>query len=143
MDISMWSGATADEALQMGVGNYSVEHARRIVESFAAVTTTQDVRDFIEGFTEDCVVHLAPLPIVEGREALASVMSGIFSADRENFRCQKVLRSLNGDTFGVVWINCWTDRQSGKSMLSKGVEFWQMRVGRIARWDGAAAAWEA
>jgi hypothetical protein len=64
-----------------------------------------------------------------------------FGRSGTGFLCRKVLRSLNGPLFGVIWINHWADPETGAPRRSKGVEFWMMRGGRIARWDASFNAW--
>jgi len=64
-----------------------------------------------------------------------------FGAPNTGFLCRKVLRSLSGPVFGVVWVNHWADPETGEAKRSKGVEFWLMRDDMIARWDASFNAW--
>jgi hypothetical protein len=135
------AGVTSEADLRAGATVWTVERAREIVDFFARVTTSQDVDRFLTGFTEDCEVHVSPFEPARGLDALRALMGRFFSADRLEFRCDKQLRAISGDVLGVVWTNRWVDRASGRRMRSKGVEFWQMRGDRIARWDAAQNAW--
>ncbi len=143
MNVEEHSGITSDADLAAGTSVFSIERAKRIVETFARVTTSQDADAFVSGFTENCVVHYPPDAVLRGRQALHERMSRFFSSGKKDFTCNKRLRSISGNVLGVVWINEWTDAGTGKRMNSKGVEFWTMSGERIARWDAATAVWEA
>ncbi|MDX2203560.1 MAG: nuclear transport factor 2 family protein [Hyphomicrobiaceae bacterium] len=131
---------TDDEVLAAGATEISLQDARALVRLFAEVTTSQDVDAFVSGFTEECVVHFAPAPLIHGREALRHHMATFFTSQRRGFVCKKSLRALNGNVLGVTWTNRWTDASTGKAMGSYGTEFWILRGNLIARWDAASAA---
>ena len=144
IDITPWSGETPDEVLAAGAREYSVAEAKAIVRRFAEVTTSCDADAFVQGFTEDCVVSYNEHANITGREALRAFMAPRFAGFERpevRFLCRKVLRSLTGNVFGVIWVNHWIDAKTQKPMRSKGLEFWNMRDGRIARWDAALWAW--
>ena len=65
------------------------------------------------------------------------------AAPGSDFVCPKALRSLTGNIFGVIWLNDWVDTKAKQRMRSKGVEFWVMQKGQIARWDCCVCAWSA
>ena len=145
-DITPWTGETADDVLAAGAGEYSVADARAIVKRFAEVTTSLHVDTFVEGFTPDCVTSFNEFADMKGREALRQFMEPRFERLAEagsRFLCRKALRSLTGSTFGVVWFNEWIDPHSNKPMRAKGLEFWLMKSGQIARWDCCTAIWAA
>jgi hypothetical protein len=143
-DITPWSGETPDDVLAIGVREYSVAEAKAIVRRFAEVTTSCDVDAFVAGFTDDCVVSFNEHADITGHEALRTFMMPLFAGygrPEVRFLCRKVLRSLTGNVFGVIWVNHWIDAKTRKAMRSKGLEYWIMRDGRIARWDAAVWAW--
>ena len=82
MQIEDFTGTTSDADLVAGASRYSPERAVRIVAEFARVTTSQDAAAFVQGFTEDCVVHYPPAPPLVGRDALQRLMAQFFSVDR-------------------------------------------------------------
>jgi len=137
-----FTGSTSDADLAAGASAYSIERARRIVQSFAEVTTTRDVEAFAQGFTEDCVVHYPPFSVATGHDGLKRIMSRLFSGNLVGFVCNKTLRSISGNVLGVIWVSEWIDTKSAKRVHQKGVEFWEMRDDRIARWDAATTVWE-
>jgi nuclear transport factor 2 (NTF2) superfamily protein len=141
MDVSVWTGETSDSNLALGASEYSLEEAKGIVKLFAEVTTTRNVDDFIQGFTEDCITNFNEFTII-GRENLKTFTANNFSKFPDNFVCQKTLRSLNGNVFGVIWVNNWSDADTGKTYRSKGVEFWVMENSKIKRWDASLVRWE-
>ena len=118
--------------------------AKAIVQRFAEVSTSCDIDVFLSGFTDDCVVSFNEHAEIRGHDGLRVLMAprfARFSAPSAAFLCRKVLRSLTGNVFGVVWINHWIDPDSRKAMRSKGLEFWTMRKGLIARWDASVLGW--
>lgn len=143
-DIGPWTGNTPDEVLAAGAREYSVGQAKAIVQRFAEVSTSCDIDTFLSGFTEDCVVSFNEQAEIRGHGALRALMAprfARFSAPGTRYLCRKALRSLTGNIFGVIWINHWIDPDTRKTMRSKGIEFWMMRDGRIARWDASIVAW--
>ncbi|MGM0583955.1 MAG: nuclear transport factor 2 family protein [Pseudomonadota bacterium] len=144
IDVSEWTGETPDETLAVGAGEYSVAEARAIVQRFAEVTTSLDPDAFAEGFTEDSVTNFNEHSNIIGRQGIRDFMAPRFAhlGAGGDFLCRKTLRSLTGHVFGAIWINHWVDGKSGALMRSKGVEFWTMRDGLIARWDASLFAWK-
>lgn len=144
IDILPWSGATPDEMLAIGAREYSVAEAKAIVKRFAEVSTARDLNRFLTGFTENAVVSFNEHADIVGHDALRAFMIQRFTylgRPGANYLCRKVLRTLNGNVFGVVWVNHWQDPDTGREMRSKGLEYWTMDDGRIARWDASVAAW--
>ena len=144
LDITPWAGATPDETLALGATEYSVAQAKEIVRTFAEVTTTCDTERFVSGFTPDCIVSFNEHANLVGHDALRRFMGprfAHFGRPGTSYVCRKVLRSLTGNIFGVIWISDWREPDTGQQMRSKGVEFWVMDAGRIARWDAGFAAW--
>jgi ketosteroid isomerase-like protein len=144
--ITAWTGETPDSVLAAGATEYSVSEARAIVAEFAKVTTSLDIDAVIQGFTEDCIVSFNEHAGIGGRQGVRDLMGPRFehlAAPGSDFVCRKALRSLSGNVFGVIWLNDWRDANAKKPMRSKGVEFWLMHKGRIARWDCCVCAWAA
>ena len=140
--IAPWAGETPDKVLATGASEYSVADARAIVKRFAEVTTSLDIDTFAQGFTTDCVTSFNEFAEMKGRDALRQFMGARFRhlrAAGSGFVCRKVLRALTGNIFGVIWLNEWIE--SRKPMRSKGVEFWVMKDGQIARWDCSTTMW--
>lgn len=130
---------TNDDMLAAGPSIYSVAEARRIVQFFAEVTTSQNAEAFANGFTEDCVVLFPPIPILRGRKAVLD-----WRASRERFNdfvCRKSLRALSGNVFGVTYLSRWTDPKTRAPQERRGVEFWVMDSEQIARWDCCSATY--
>ncbi|MCX7382253.1 MAG: nuclear transport factor 2 family protein [Alphaproteobacteria bacterium] len=145
IDITPWTGETPDEMLALGAGEYSVQQAKDIVQLFAEVSTSCDVDAFIQGFTEDSVTSFNDRHDIVGRAALREFMAPRFAAFARpgaDFLCRKRLRSLSGNIFGVIWVNHWRNPTTGELRQAKGVEFWAMRSGLIARWDASIVDWK-
>lgn len=134
--------ATDDDVLEAGTSVIGVDEARALVKLFADVTTSRDPDAFVAGFTEDSITWFPPQPEVRGRKALRDFMAGGFGAFGDDFVCTKSLRTISGNVLGVTWVNSWTHRKTGEPMTARGVEFWIMRDGKIARWDCAQVAWK-
>ena len=141
IDILPWTGATTDETLALGAREYSVPQAKAIVQFFAEVTTSLDVDRFVAGFTENSVTARDEHPDIIGQAALRAFMAPRFvhfGRPGTNYHCHKVLRALNGNVFGVIWVIHWQEPDTGRAMRGKGLEYWMMDDGRIARWDAAS-----
>jgi len=133
---------TEDAVLAAGASVLSVEEARAIVQTVSDVSTRQNLEEFLAGFTEDCVVRFNDHPEIWGREALrAFITARRASLNRQNFFCEKRLRCLSGNVLGCSWHTRWTDPTTGKAMEGRGLEFWILRDGKIARWDGSFHGW--
>jgi len=144
IDITPWTGATSDEMLALGAREYSVAKAKAIVQLFAEVTTSLDVDRFVAGFTENSVTSFNEHPDIIGQAALRAFMTprcAYFGRPGGNYLCRKVLRALNGNVFGVVWVSHWHEPDTGRAMCAKGLEYWSMDDGRIARWDASGTSW--
>lgn len=133
---------TDDAVLESGATLYSVAEAREIVRRVAVVSARMDADAFSEGFTEDCVVCFVQGPPLVGRQAVRDYIASRHGPSRGGNTCEKTLRTLNGNVFGVQWTNTWSDPVTGRRTRTRGTEFWIMRGDRIARWDGAVNAWE-
>jgi hypothetical protein len=133
---------TDNAVLQSGATVYTVAEARAIARRVAEVTASMDPDAFANGHTEDCVVCFIQGPPLVGRKAVRDYMAARLTPDRVGYTCEKTLRTLNGNVFGVQWTNSWTERASGKRIRTRGIEFWIMRGEQIARWDGAVNFWE-
>lgn len=130
---------TDDAALAAGATVFSVERARQIVQKTAEVTASGDADAFANGFTADCLVRFNHLEL-RGKRAVRDFFHPRFIS-RRDFTCDKSLRSLSGNVFGVIWTNTWTEIETSKKMAGKGVEFWVMEDELVARWDASFTAW--
>lgn len=109
-----------------------------VVELFHRV----DVEGLANGFAADCVVRFAEQPELRGRAAVRELFARRLGKQRD-YRLEKTLVMLEGNRLGNLWTGTWVDRDSGKRIAGRGVEFWIMRDGRIAVWDAAFNVWEA
>ncbi len=144
IDITPWAGVTPDEMLALGAREYPLDRAKAIVQFFAEVSTSLDLDRFMTGFTDNAVLSFNDTADIAGQAAIRQYMAprfAHFARPGSGFLCRKQLRALNGNLFGVVWVNHWRDPESGHEMRSKGLEYWMMDDSRITRWDAAFNAW--
>lgn len=127
--------STNDNELNAGASTISVAKAKALVDLFARVTTSRNIDDFVNGFTEDCVFRFNCSPEMRGRNALREYMAARLSKYPESYRCDKTLRSISGNILGVEFVSTWIDKETSKPMMGRGSEFWIMRGDEIARWD--------
>lgn len=130
-------GQESQGTLGAGASVISVSDALAVVRRFAEVTTQRDGETFAEGFTDDCVVSYALLPAMRGRSAVREFFVPRLARLPDSFRCEKTLRTLNGNVLGVEYHNSWIDPESGAPAYGRGAEFWVMEGLQIARWDAA------
>ncbi len=114
----------------------TLEEARRLVKHVEALFMPWNIDALVAGFTEDCVVRFGNVPQFTGREALRAFFTAR-SARQKGYRLTKQLRGFTGDTLTNSWEGAWQDAETGVAMKGFGVEFWQMRDGRIALWEAA------
>jgi len=114
----------------------TLEEARAFVKHVESLFMPWNVEALVRGFTEDCVVRFGSLPEIRGREALGKFFE-LRRAKQKNYRLQKRLRTLTGDTMTNVWEGDWEDAETGAKMKGFGVELWVMRQGKIAVWEAA------
>lgn len=126
---------TNDSELAAGASTIPIAKAKALVDLFARVTTSRNIDDFVNGFTEDCVCRFNCSPEMRGRKELREYMSARLGRYPDSYRCEKTLRSISGNVLGVEFVSTWLDKESGKPMIGRGSEFWIMRGDQIARWD--------
>jgi nuclear transport factor 2 (NTF2) superfamily protein len=117
------------------------EEALRLVQAVEDAFAAADLQRIAAGFTEDAVARFADFPELRGRAAIMEFLGRRFARTR-GYRLKKTLHCLMGDILGNSWEASWQDAQTGKAMLGRGLEFWIVRDGRIARWDATFNAWE-
>jgi nuclear transport factor 2 (NTF2) superfamily protein len=134
MSQSTLDESTDDSTLNAGTTIISVEKARALVELFAKVTTTRNADAVANGFTEDCIGRFNCTEL-RGREAIRAFFADRLPRFPDSYRCEKTLRSINGNVVGVTWHSTWKDPVTKKPMEGRGTEFWVMRGDQVARWE--------
>ncbi len=114
----------------------TLDEARRLVRQVEGLFMPWNIDALVAGFTEDCVVRFGNVPQFTGREALRAFFTAR-SARQKGYRLTKTLRAFTADSLTNSWEGAWQDAETGHAMNGFGVEFWQMRDGRIALWEAA------
>jgi len=114
----------------------NLDEARAFVRHVESLFMPWNIDALVAGFTEDCAVRFGTVPKFTGQQALRAFFTGR-SARQKDYRLNKELRSLDGDTITNTWRGTWQDAESGVAMKGFGVEVWKMRDGRIAVWEAA------
>jgi nuclear transport factor 2 (NTF2) superfamily protein len=135
-------GKPMAEAWPRGEQAWTHEQARAFIRNVVELFHRVDVDGLAQGFAEDCVVRFAEQPELRGRAALRELFARRL-AKQKNYRLEKTLVVLEGNRMGNLWTGTWEDRDSGRKMAGRGVEFWTMRDGAVAVWDAAFNVWEA
>lgn len=117
------------------------DSAKRLVQAVEDAFGTADLARIEQGFTEDAVARFADFPEMRGRDAVMAFLRARF-ARTKGYRLKKTLHCVTGDTLANTWDASWEDAQTGKQMLGRGTEIWQVRGERIALWDATFNAWE-
>lgn len=116
------------------------EEARQLVKYVESLFNTWNLDAVIEGFTPDCIVRLSDLPEFKGQHRLREMFIAR-NDGRRNYKLVKTLKALMNDVICNTWECEWFDGKSGKTMAGFGCEFWTMRDGKIALWEGAFNSW--
>ena len=127
-DQSVGDSMTWDAALRL---------VRDVEDAFGAA----DLARIERGFTPDAVARFADFPEMRGREAIMGFLRARFGRTK-GYKLTKTLHVLMGDRLANTWDASWEDAQTGKLMLGRGTEIWQVRDGRIALWDATFNVWE-
>ena len=114
-----------------------VDALLRIVED---MFHRRDMEALVKGFTEDCIVRFSEQPERRGREALRQLFAARLGRQK-NYRLKKTCLALEGNVLTNIWEGTWEDRDTGKTMVGRGLEVWRMRDGMIAVWDAAFNVW--
>lgn len=117
------------------------DSAKRLVQAVEDAFGAADLARIEQGFTEDAVARFADFPEMQGRDAVMAFLRARF-ARTKGYRLKKTLHCVTGDTLANTWDASWEDAQTGKQMLGRGTEIWQVRGERIALWDATFNAWE-
>jgi uncharacterized protein len=115
--------------------------ARQLVQAVEDVFNAADLDAIGQGFTDDAVARFADFPEMRGRDAIMQFLTARF-ARTQGYRLTKRLQVLTGNRLANTWDASWTDAVTGKPMLGRGTEIWEIRDRRIAVWDATFNAWE-
>ena len=108
--------------------------ARHIVQAVEDAFAAADLAAIAEGFTEDAVARFADFPEMHGRAEIMRFLTARF-ARTQGYKLTKTPRVLMGNRIANTWDATWTDAVTGKAMVGRGTEIWDMRGRQIAVWD--------
>jgi nuclear transport factor 2 (NTF2) superfamily protein len=117
------------------------DSATRLVQAVEDAFGAADLVRIEQGFTPDAIARFADFPEMRGRDAIMQFLRARFARTKD-YRLNKTLHCLTGDTLANTWDASWDDAQTGKRMLGRGTEIWIVRDGRITLWDATFNAWE-
>jgi len=115
--------------------------ARDLVQAVEDAFGAADLMTIAQGFTEDAVARFADFPELRGRPEIMKFLTARF-ARTHGYKLTKKLRVLTGNRLANTWDASWTDGHTGKPMLGRGTEIWEMRGRQIALWDATFNVWE-
>jgi nuclear transport factor 2 (NTF2) superfamily protein len=115
--------------------------ARELVQAVEDAFNAADLTAIASGFTEDAIARFADFPEMHGRPEIMQFLTARF-ARTQGYRLTKKLQVLTGNRLANTWDASWTDAKTGKPMLGRGTEIWEIRDRRIAVWDATFNAWE-
>lgn len=119
----------------------SIEEATALVKEVEHLFNDWNVEAILDGFTEDAVTKFRDIPTFTGKERLRELFE-VSERTRRDFNLTKTLKAFSGDVICGTWDCTWVDVQSNKKMAGFGCEFWTMRDGKIALWEGTFNGWE-
>ncbi len=115
--------------------------ARHLVQAVEDAFNAADLTVIAAGFSEDAVARFADFPEMRGRPAVMAFLTARF-ARTQGYQLTKTLQVLTGNRLANTWNASWTDAKTGKPMLGRGTEIWELRGRQIAVWDATFNVWE-
>jgi len=112
-----------------------------LLQDFTAAVATGDGTRFAALFTTDGVYDDVFYGEFHGREAIAGMLEGLFHRDGENFRWEMIDPVSDGSHGYARWrfsYDCKLPHLAGKRIFMDGVGLFQLRDGRIARYEDCA-----
>lgn len=119
----------------------SFEEAKVLVQEVEGLFNNWNLQAILDGFTDDAVTKFRDIPIFSGKDQLRKLFE-VSERTRKDFALTKTLKSFSGNVICNTWDCTWVDVQSKKKMAGFGCEFWTMRDGKIAIWEGTFNGWE-
>ena len=117
------------------------KEAQTLVKEVENLFNVWDMESIVAGFTDDCVTRFRDVPQFSGKDALRKLFQ-VSEKTRRDFKLKKTLKAFDGNMICNTWDCTWIDVATGKVMAGFGCEFWTMRNGKIAVWEGTFNAWE-
>ena len=102
----------------------------RTVVGYMAACNTGDLPALENAFAEDVVAYFIDQAPVRGRAALAQFWARVHRVTGARWTCDRVI--AQDDDVVVEWTEMWTPKGATASVLSRGVDLFEMRDGRIA-----------
>lgn len=119
----------------------SFEEAKVLVKKVEGLFNHWNLQAILDGFTDDAVTKFRDIPTFSGKDQLRKIFE-VSERTRKDFSLTKTLKSFSENVICNTWDCTWLDVQSNKKMAGFGCEFWTMRDGKIAIWEGAFNGWE-
>jgi len=124
----------------LGENPKTFDDALQFVKQVESVFNNWDLEAVMAGFTDDCIVRFADAPVFEGTDRIRSMFT-TRHVPRRDYRLIKTLKAYVNDIICNSWDCEWLDPESDAKMAGFGCEFWTMRHGKIAIWEGAINSW--
>jgi hypothetical protein len=118
------------------------QEAAAILARYQELWNRAALSELLDGFSEDITVDFADLPTIRGKSELDQVIRARL-ARQQQYRLEKTLRFVSGNTIVGSWVADWIDGVTGRPMKGKGIEFIELRDGKCARWEATFNAWDA
>lgn len=100
------------------------------VVGYMQACNTGDVPALEAAFTDDVVAYFIDIAPVRGRTLLAQFWEKVHRLTGARWTCDRVI--AHGDDVVVEWTEMWTPKGASGPVLSRGVDLFELRDGRIA-----------
>jgi nuclear transport factor 2 (NTF2) superfamily protein len=100
-----------------------------------------DAEALVGRYDENIVIRYADIPPIHGKAAAERFMRARFARQR-NYKLKKVLFAVTGQKVVDTWTGTWEDVPTGRQMAGFGVEFLELRGGKVIRWEASFNVWE-
>jgi nuclear transport factor 2 (NTF2) superfamily protein len=123
------------------IGQLTYCDAEAVLQRAQRLLNAGDLSEIMKTFASDVVVRFADFPEMCGRAPVEKFLAARFARQR-NYRLQKQLRAVSGNTIACSWDAEWEDGQDGRQMQGRGIELLTMRGDEIAAWEAVFNVWQ-
>jgi len=117
------------------------DEAEAMLRQSEARSEAGDVDAILARYHDDITIRWGSLPVLHGKAEAARLLRARF-ARQTNYKCNKMLFCVSGQTYVNGWTGTWDDVPSGKKLDGHAVEYITLLQGRVHRWEIAMNVWE-
>jgi nuclear transport factor 2 (NTF2) superfamily protein len=115
--------------------------AAEMLRRSMALAEAADVDAILSHYHDDITIRWGSLPVLRGKADAERLLRARF-ARQTNYKSNKMLFCVSGQTCVNGWTGTWDDVPSGKKMAGHAVEYITLLQGKVHRWEIAMNVWQ-